>query len=79
VQRKNAQFWTEIADDVGNLLEPIDESIPVKKEESELAETHKSRSRASGNVDHVKKIKAKKSKASTGTKPSKRGYKWPTP
>jgi hypothetical protein len=85
VQRKNAQFWTEIADDVEDLIEPIDASVPEKKvpsEDSKPTATRKERVRAEGSVDRGKKDKTRQSKAksrSTGPKPSKRGFKWPKP
>lgn len=82
VQRKNAQFWTEVADDVEALVEPIDASVPEKNastEGSEPTEVRKPRTRANADADRGKKAKAKPSKVNTGTKPSKRGYKWPSP
>jgi hypothetical protein len=85
VQRKNAQFWTEISDDVEELVEPISAPVLEKKtpsEDSKPTVTRKPRVRAEGSDARGKKDKTKQDKAkarSTGPKPSKRGFKWPTP
>jgi hypothetical protein len=89
VQRKNVQFWTEISHDVEALVEPIDASVPVKKaatsdsaEDSERAVRRKPRTSTEGTATRGKNRGARQSKPkarSTGPKPSKRGYKWPTP
>lgn len=84
VQRKNAQFWTEISDDVEALVEPIDASVPEQKAATEdsakdderAVKRRPRRSTATGG----RKAREKTAKpTSTGPKPSQRGFKWPTP
>jgi len=88
VQRKQAQFWTEISDDVEALVEPIDASGPVEKaptqdnaEGSMTKVTRKTRTRTEGTAARGRNRGTKQSKPkarSTGPKPSQRGFKWPT-
>ena len=73
VQRKNAQFWTEVAHDTEALVEPI--NVPEK----EVASTQDKEPTVSPPVSG-RKFKEKTAKPrSTGPKPSRRGFKWPTP
>ncbi|HLQ30403.1 MAG TPA: hypothetical protein VK140_14310 [Ktedonobacteraceae bacterium] len=97
-QRKNAQFWTEVANESGSLVERV-ESTPteeqaeqpvevqrkpsVKEKSKKIATPRKPRARAASAVSRGKMPPAKRKSAvkprSTGPKPSKRGFKWPTP
>ena len=83
VQRNKAQFWTGISGDVEALVEPIDTSVSENKdavEDREPAVTSKSPGSAKGKAARSRKAKQDKAKPrSTGPKPSKRGFKWPTP
>ncbi len=73
VQRKNAQFWTEVAHDTEALVEPI--NVPEK----EVASMQDKEPTVSPPA-HGRKFKEKTAKPrSTGPKPSRRGFKWPTP
>jgi len=121
-QRKNAQFWTDIAKETENLVEQVETpSVPTEEREqhgqdeaaqeilsqvvpvdvegvksvegAEGAEgtasdaqiptvKRKPRARSASAVIREKKPRAKadtKKPRSTGPKPSRRGYKWPTP
>jgi hypothetical protein len=80
VQRKKAQFWTEISQDVEALVEPIDASVPVKKAPTEDSKPAVTRRPRRSTAARGRKAREKTAKpTSTGPKPSKRGYKWPTP
>ena len=109
-QRKNAQFWTEIAKEAENLVEQVEtpevpaeeqgeaaqeilsQVVPVDGESVKSAEAtsdaevptvqRKPRKRSASAVIREKKPRAKADTTkprSTGPKPSRRGYKWPTP
>jgi len=83
IQRKNAQFWTEISDDVDALVEPIDASVREQKAATEDSAKDderavKRRPRRS-TAARGRKAREKTAKpTSTGPKPSQRGFKWPT-
>jgi hypothetical protein len=93
-QNRNAEFWTEIAQESDELVHPIESSISM-----EAATEHptdlptaastkgKPKLRTRKASDSTRDRKTTKAKArqstpkprSTGPKPSQRGYKWPTP
>lgn len=85
VQRKNAEFWTEVSDDAKALVEPVEASVPVKEaptENNEPIVTDRPRTRTKGTAARTRKPGAKQRTTkprSTGPKPSQRGFKWPTP
>jgi|SRR5579859_1835170 len=94
-QRKNAQFWTDIAQETGDLIgqanpvtaspeeqavEAVEDTSTQEKESAKAQ--RKPRTRAASAVKRDKKPAGKKSAAkprSTGPKPSQRGFKWPAP
>ncbi len=110
-QRKNAQFWTEIAKETENLVEQVEAPEVSAEEQGTAAQAllsqevsidgenvkhagetaddaqaptaqRKPRKRSASAVIREKKPRAKadtKKPRSTGPKPSRRGYKWPTP
>ena len=99
VQRRNAQFWNEIANETEELIDSVhtppagqpanlpetppaqpgkpkarpQSSTPRKRTSSAVSRGRKAASRETGTKK--KAVKAR----STGPKPSKRGFKWPTP
>jgi hypothetical protein len=92
-QNRNAEFWTEIAQESDELIQPIVPSnmreVPTESPvdlptAASTKEKPKSRTHpvsASMRERKTTKAKVRKSTAkprSTGPKPSQRGYKWPT-
>lgn len=85
-QRKKAQFRTEIAQDTEALIEQVDATTPVKDAAAPTVnDTPKAPRKPRVHTDDTatpgKKPKAKQGtpkSPSTGSKPSKRGFKWPT-
>jgi hypothetical protein len=95
-QRRNAQFWHEIANDTDALVDsthtpsagqPADlPKAPPVKQPKPKAQPQPSTPRkrvasavARGRKAGTRQTGTKKKARSTGPKPSKRGYKWPTP
>ncbi len=90
VQRKNAQFWMEIADDTEELMQQIPE--PPARDPA-LEQTRADGANGKGSPAREKKPRAAQNKdtarkkknslegqqPSRGPKPSQRGFKWPTP
>jgi hypothetical protein len=87
VQRKNAQFWTEIADDTEELMPQIPEPSVHDPEQEQTDGVNGKRSsagekkpRATQSRDTARKKKtSSEGQPSTNLKPSRRGFKWPTP
>jgi len=84
-QRKNAQFWTEIANDTEELMQqipepPVEELTNTDDVDVKEKKAHEKKPRAAQSKDGVRgKKSASEPKQSTGVKPSRRGFKWPTP
>lgn len=105
-QRKNAQFWTDVAKETDNLIEHVETPpVPSEPETQDVEKAQltqearpldsvsdsdeqapqtprKPRSRVARAITHSKRIKVKGvvvKPRSVGPKPSKRGFKWPTP
>jgi len=86
VQRKNAEFRTEVEHDAQEILPQVDTSTPVTNvdpaEENESSVSRKSRKGVGPKTAGMEKAHAKQSPVkagSKGPKPSQRGFKWPTP
>ncbi len=83
VQRRNAQFWQEVAHDTETILEEVNTPPPVTNTDlagNDEATTQRApRKRAGGTAAHSQKAGAKQKAAKPGPKPSRRGFKWPTP
>jgi hypothetical protein len=82
-QRRNAQFWQEVAHDTETILEEVNTPPPVTNTDlagNDEATTQRApRKRAGGTAAHGQKARAKQKAAKPGPKPSRRGFKWPTP
>jgi hypothetical protein len=88
VQRKNAQFWTEIADDTEELMQqipeppahdPVQEQAQADGTNGKRSSAREKKPRAAQNKDTTRKKKTpSEGQSSTGLKPSQRGFKWPT-
>ncbi|HEX9131427.1 MAG TPA: hypothetical protein VF844_03965 [Ktedonobacteraceae bacterium] len=90
-QRRDAEFWTEIAQESNELVQPVEvlpEVVAVAEHSEDLptaAPTKgkpRSRTQTASAATRDRKTKVRKSTPkprSTGPKPSQRGYKWPTP
>src|SRR5260221_504262 len=103
VQRKNAQFWTDVTQETESLLEPVvaatplteeatDQEVTVAGDEAEVSDPansviepekpktpRTSRGRAATATARKKKTDTVTKPRSAGPKPSKPGFKWPTP
>ena len=83
VQRRNAQFWQEVAHDTEAILEEVNTPPPVTNTDlagNDEANTQRApRKRAGGTAARGQKAGAKQKAAKPGPKPSRRGFKWPTP
>ncbi|GHO76330.1 hypothetical protein KSD_41010 [Ktedonobacter sp. SOSP1-85] len=84
VQRRNAEFWTEIDEDADNLLKPVTpaepaEGTPAKKKVARKQDADKP-SDAKARTPRAKKATKgeKKPRTPKGPKPSHPGYKWPS-
>jgi hypothetical protein len=90
-QRREAEFWTEIAQESNELVQQV-EVLPEVEAVAEHSEDHptaaptkgkpRSRTQTASAATPDRKTKVRKSTPkprSTGPKPSQRGYKWPTP
>ncbi|GCE03584.1 hypothetical protein KDAU_09130 [Dictyobacter aurantiacus] len=79
-QRRNAQFWTEVDEDTGKLIEQ------VRTNEDELDQAPSSKPGRSTSANRTPRRGAARSKKglktsnprSTGPKPSEKGFKWPS-
>ncbi len=90
-QRRDAEFWTEIADESGELVQQVELSSHREAVTEDPADTPiaaptkgktKSRTQTASAAKRNRKTKVRQStpkQRSTGPKPSQRGYKWPTP
>ena len=91
-QRRNEQFWTEVADETEDLIDQVHPGSTSTKMQADqqpeeaLQETPKAqrkpRARAASAVKREKKPGARKGAARTRPtvlKPSQRGFKWPAP
>lgn len=90
-QRRDAEFWTEIANESDELVQQVELSTTVEAVADLSADIPtvtstkgkpKSRASTGSNVKRDGKTKVKQSTPkprTTGPKPSQRGYKWPTP
>jgi hypothetical protein len=90
-QRRDTEFWTEIAQESNELVQPVQALAEVEAAAEHPADLPtaapakgkpRSRTHSAGSATRDKKTKVSKSTPkprSTGPKPSQRGYKWPTP
>lgn len=91
-QRKQAEFWTDIAEDTDTLVsrvhaEPTPEEVVEHQQDTQTSEPTsvaksatppKPRRRVASAATRQKKASTAKPRSS-GPKPSQRGFKWPTP
>ena len=83
VQRKNAEFWTDINNDTEALIEqvqaPASEEVDAEQVPTEEGEQPGAEQPAKRRTPRGKKAEgATKKPRSSGPKPSQKGYKWPT-
>jgi len=82
-QRRKAQFWQEVAHDTETMLEGVNTSPPVTDsapaENDEAATQRTPPKRVGGTTTRGRKARVKQNVAKPGPKPSRRGFKWPTP
>src|SRR5581483_7169303 len=82
VQRKQAQFWTEVANDTDELLEQIPEPSVEEQANADAAREKKARAkkpRAAQDTGAARGKKSAEAQHSAVLRPSQRGFKWPTP
>ena len=82
VQRRNAQFWQEVTNDTEAMLEQVQTPTVTNTDlagNDEAATQRTPRKRAGGPAARGQKAGAKQKAAKPGPKPSRRGFKWPTP
>lgn len=90
-QRRDAEFWTDIAHESDELLKPIEAATTMEEDtphsmdnpsDSPAGEKPKPRTRNASAATRGSKSNAKQrvpKSRSNGPRPSQRGYKWPTP
>ena len=81
-QRRDAEFWTEVAQESNELVQPVEEHSADLPSTALAKGKARSRTHSEGAATRDKKPTVRKSTPkprSTGPKPSQRGYKWPTP
>ncbi len=86
VQRRNAQFWTDINSDTDALIDqvqlPAKETVSAEQVSTEEGEqtdaTQDLTAKRAPGTARRKKAETTKKPRSTGPKPSQKGYKWPT-
>jgi hypothetical protein len=84
VQRKNAEFWTDINNDTEALVGQVQanevegEAAPVEEGTQPGGERPGPTKRAPRTTKSKKAGEATKKPRSNGPKPSQKGYKWPT-
>ncbi len=90
-QRRDAEFWTEIAHESDELVQQVELSTTIEAVAEHSADIPiaaptkgkpKSRTHTASAATRDRKTKVRQSTPkprSTGPKPSQRGYKWPTP
>jgi hypothetical protein len=94
VQRRNAQFWTDISQDTEELVKQVQISEePAETTTDEQAQTSTESAQQSAPATRTVSSRAKAAKraamaarkghtdkpVSSGPKPSQRGFKWPSP
>jgi hypothetical protein len=82
VQRKKAQFWTEISDDTEELIQHIPEPPVPDADSADETKGKKVRAKKPRTTPDKEGVRDKKSASASnhsGLKPSQRGFKWPAP
>ncbi len=91
-QRRNGEFWTDIAHETAELVQPVEPLTATKavsQHSTDLptatpakgkpkSRTHQASTEARGKKAKIRQKNTPKSR-STGPKPSQRGYQWPAP
>jgi len=90
-QRRDAEFWTEIAHESDELVQQVElssnsEAVTEAPADTPIAAPTKGKTKSPTHMASAakrdRKTKVRQStpkQRSTGPKPSQRGYKWPTP